>query len=123
MYSCRTAIIPFIYPGLGQIYKREIPKGVRFAALCTLLIAALLFVSIPSLHHYTLSLSILILMWSIAQADAVIGAAVGDIMHLKEIFWCRQGATTSGTGNIVFSTLLSPLNDRRDNNFPCLGCC
>ncbi len=64
--------LSFICPGLGQIYRREILKGISFIAICVLLILSLFFrLSPPPLLYYS-GLSILLLMWLVCMLDAYV---------------------------------------------------
>ena len=65
-------ILSFIFPGLGQIYKREILKGISFIMTCTFLIVPLFFFSpLPSLLYIS-GFSILLLMWLVGMVDAYV---------------------------------------------------
>ena len=73
MRSCRAALIlSFICPGLGQIYRREILKGISFIMICALLVVSLFFLLPPPPFLYFSGLSILLLMWLVGMVDAYI---------------------------------------------------
>ena len=65
-------IMSFICPGLGQIYKREILKGISFIMICALLVVSLFFLFPPPPFLYFFGLSILALMWLVGMVDAYI---------------------------------------------------
>jgi len=65
-------IMSFICPGLGQIYRREILKGISFIMICALLVVSLFFLLPPPLFLYFSGLSILALMWLVGMIDAYI---------------------------------------------------
>ena len=62
----------FICPGLGQIFKREILKGVSFMMICALMILSLFFLPSPPILLYYSGFSILLLVWLVAIIDAFI---------------------------------------------------
>ena len=63
-------LLSFICPGLGQIYKREVLKGINFIIICALLILPLFCFSSPPRLLHLLRLSILLILWLVGMADA-----------------------------------------------------
>ena len=62
----------FICSGLGQIYKREILKGVSFMMICALLIFSIFFLPPPPPLLYYSGLPILLLVWLVTIVDAYV---------------------------------------------------
>ncbi len=62
-----SLILSLIYCGLGQLYNRQIAKGLDFIIIYTILIASY-FSPIPMLR--VVGLSLLPLMWFIGMVDA-----------------------------------------------------
>ena len=81
-------IMSVIFPGLGQIYKREVMKGVTFIMICALLVISLFFLLPPPPFLYFLGLSILALMWLMGMFDAYID---DEFLRGRErwLFWRR----------------------------------
>lgn len=66
-------ILSFIYCGLGQLYNRQVGKGINFIIIYTIMLVSI-FVPIPSLPWLRLlGPSLLPLMWSIGMVDAYLG--------------------------------------------------
>ena len=73
-------ILSFIYCGLGQLYNRQIAKGLDFIIIYTILIAS--FFSPLPLPRF-IGLSILPFMWCVGMVDAYLGADL--IFRKKEL--------------------------------------
>ena len=73
-------ILSFIYCGLGQLYNRQIAKGIDFIIVYTILIAS--FFS-PSPLLRLIGLSIVPFMWCVGMVDAYLG--VDLIFRKKEL--------------------------------------
>ncbi|MFC1718424.1 hypothetical protein ACFL6S_32510 [Candidatus Poribacteria bacterium] len=87
MENRRTALIlSFIYCGLGQIYKRQILKGISFIIIYTPLIAFFILAR-PSPALHSLNLSIIVLMWLMGMVDAY--------SDIRTIRWQKLMATLS----------------------------
>ena len=71
-------ILSFIYCGLGQIYNRQVAKGIDFIVVYTIL-AASYFAPMPLVR--LIGLSILPTMWFIGMVDAYLGADA--VVHKK----------------------------------------
>ncbi|MFC1715920.1 hypothetical protein ACFL6S_19780 [Candidatus Poribacteria bacterium] len=67
-------VLSFIYCGLGQLYNRQIVKGLDFIIVYTVLIASY-FCPAPSLR--LIGLSLLPMMWFIGMVDAYLGDESG----------------------------------------------
>lgn len=63
-------ILSSIYCGFGQIYKREILKGINFVIIYTALILSLAFLSHISQLAMIVTMTLLMLMWLIGMIDA-----------------------------------------------------
>lgn len=67
-------ILSFIYCGFGQIYKRQIMKGIDFIIIYTVLILSFFFspsISPSPLLRYSI-LSVISLLWTFGMADAYV---------------------------------------------------
>ncbi len=76
-----SSILSLTYCGLGQLYNRQIAKGIDFIIVYTILIASF-FSPVPLLR--LIGLSILPFMWVAGMVDAYLGADI--VFHKKEWF-------------------------------------
>ncbi len=74
-------VLSFIYCGVGQLYNRQIIKGLDFILVYTILIASY-FYSVPWLR--LIGLSLLPIMWFIGMVDAYLGDESG--LHKGRLF-------------------------------------
>jgi len=70
-----ASVLSFICPGLGQLYRREVLKGMSFIMICALLILSLFFLSPPLSLLYYSGISILLLIWLVNIIDAYVDDA------------------------------------------------
>lgn len=64
-------VLSFLCPGLGQLCKGEVLKGLCFMAICAILIGSVFFLSNPVLL-YRLGIAAIVLMWLVNLVDAYI---------------------------------------------------
>ena len=95
MDKCKIALIlSFIYCGLGQVYKREILKGIDFIIIYTLLIASFFFAPPTSPLLHFLCLFIIVLMWLMGMVDAYVDN--GFLMEKERwLIWQKLQPTLS----------------------------
>ena len=91
-------VLSFIYCGLGQIYNRQIAKGLDFIIVYTILIV-FFFSSSPLLHF--LGLSILPFMWFMGMVDAYVYEFLSEGKFIQKKRWLLIIAS-----GIVFSALV-----------------
>ncbi len=93
MENRKTALIlSFIYCGLGQIYKRQVLKGISFIIIYTPLIAFFILARPSPVLHF-LNLSIIVLMWLMGMVDAYVDIRTIRWQRLKDAL---SFAVTSG---------------------------
>lgn len=77
-----SLILSFIYCGFGQLFNRQITKGIDFIIVYTLLIAAS-FSPLPLFRF--IGLSILPFMWCVGMVDAYLGEEL--VFHKKKLLF------------------------------------
>jgi cell division septation protein DedD len=77
-------ILSFIYCGFGQLYKREIMKGIDFIVIFTFLIAFFFYLPVSPLFHFII-LFAMILMWILGMVDGYLDEEVilGGMIWIK----------------------------------------
>ena len=75
-----SLILSFIYCGFGQLYNRQIAKGIDFIIVYTILIASF-FSPVPRLR--LIGLSIVPFMWCVGMVDAYWGEEL--VFHRKKL--------------------------------------
>ena len=83
-----ASVLSFICPGLGQLYRHEVLKGMSFIMICALLILSLFFLSPPLPLLYYLGISILLLIWLVNIVDAYVDDAF-LMERAKRLTWQR----------------------------------